>query len=118
MYNVEILSRGHVDNQLAGNYFEHVTLKSLGLHIQQDHPLGNTCYNPRPASTDNFVVIDINGVHMVSLDFCGCKSAQTNYKQLLHSRWFPATTTEPQTATTFAVLMSSPTFSRVKGIGI
>ena len=89
-----------------GNYFECITLKSLGLRIQLGHPPGDTCYNRKPASSNNFIVIDANGVHMISLDFCGCESAQTNYKQLLWCWWFPATTTDPRMAATFSVLKS------------
>jgi hypothetical protein len=40
----------------------------------------------------------------VALDFCGCDITQVRYKQLLQVQWFPATTTDPQTATTFNVL--------------
>ncbi|KAH0828706.1 hypothetical protein J3R83DRAFT_3108 [Lanmaoa asiatica] len=87
-----------------GDYFQRVPLKSLGLRIQLGHPLRSTCYNQKPAGGDDFVVINTNGVHGVTLDFCGCEQAQTHYKQLLRSRWFPVTTTEPRTAVTFAVL--------------
>jgi hypothetical protein len=45
-----------------GDYVEHMTLKSLGLHIQLGHPPGDTCYNCKLASGDNFIVIDVNGV--------------------------------------------------------
>lgn len=69
-----------------GDYFKHVTLKSLGLHVQLGHPPGSVCYNRKPAAGNDFVVIDVNGIHEVNLDFCGCVRAQTHYKQPLRSR--------------------------------
>ena len=50
------------------------------------------------------MVINVNGIHKVNLDFCGCNHAQTHYKQLLQSQWFPATTFGPHTAAMFTVL--------------
>ena len=76
----------------------------MGLRIQLGHPPGSVCYNRKSAAGNDFVVIDVNGIHEVNLDFCGCDRAQTHYKQLLRSRWFPATTFGPRTAATFAVL--------------
>lgn len=49
-------------------------------------------------------MIDVNGIHEIGLDFCECETAQIRYKQLLRARWYPATTTDPQTAATFSVL--------------
>jgi hypothetical protein len=50
------------------------------------------------------VVIDVNGIHEISLDFCECGTAQTHVKQLLRARLFPATVSDPKTALTFRVL--------------
>ncbi|KAF8418379.1 hypothetical protein L210DRAFT_3511087 [Boletus edulis BED1] len=77
-----------LEGQSAVRYIES-SLKSLGLRIQLGHTPG---------------MINVNGIHEVNLDFCGCESAQSHYKQLLRSRWFPATTCDPRTAATFAVL--------------
>ncbi|KAG1798028.1 hypothetical protein EV424DRAFT_1475028 [Suillus variegatus] len=87
-----------------GTFFQHITLKMLGVRIQLGHNPGERCYNPRPAAGDDFMVIGLDGVHEVALDFCGCASAQVRYTQLLRMRWYPATVFEPQTAATFAVL--------------
>ncbi|KAG1843773.1 hypothetical protein DFJ58DRAFT_717719 [Suillus subalutaceus] len=81
-------------------YFSHATLKFLGLRIQLSHACGECCYNPSPAFHDNFVVLDINGVHEVALDFCACQLAQSHAIQLLRTRWYPSTTTAPQSAAT------------------
>ncbi|KIM63043.1 hypothetical protein SCLCIDRAFT_24604 [Scleroderma citrinum Foug A] len=85
-------------------HFTRVTLKSLGLHLQFGHAVGDHCCNPKRAFGDEFVVIDTNGIHDVALDFCGCGTAQTHVKQLLHARLFPATIFDPKTAATFQVL--------------
>ncbi|KAG1879207.1 hypothetical protein F4604DRAFT_1579375, partial [Suillus subluteus] len=85
-------------------FFQCITLKKLGVQIQLGHNLGERCYNPHPSAGDDFVVIGLNGVYEVLLDFCGCTSAQVQYKQLLHMRWYLATVSEPRTAATFVVL--------------
>ncbi|KAG1790740.1 hypothetical protein EV424DRAFT_1476101 [Suillus variegatus] len=76
----------------------------MGLRVQLGHEPGERCYNPRPSAGDDFVVIDVHGVHEIALDFCGCASAQIHYKQLLRARWYPATTSDPRTAATFTLL--------------
>lgn len=88
----------------AGDFFATTTLSKLGLRIQLGHPVGETCVNPVPAKGDNFVVIDLSGIHNVKLDFCGCERAEIARTQLLRFRWFPATVKEPHTAATFRVL--------------
>ncbi|KAG1886227.1 hypothetical protein F4604DRAFT_1509274, partial [Suillus subluteus] len=86
------------------SFFQPTTLKKLGLCIQLDHAPGDRCYNPHPSSSDDFVVIDVHGVHEIVLNFCGCVSAQICYKQLLHTRWYPATTSDPCTAVVFTLM--------------
>lgn len=85
-------------------FFQRNTLKQMGLRVQLGHEPGERCYNPRPSAGDDFVVIDVHGVHEIALDFCGCASAQIHYKQLLRARWYPATTSDPRTAATFTLL--------------
>ncbi|KAG2738757.1 hypothetical protein P692DRAFT_20757584, partial [Suillus brevipes Sb2] len=87
-----------------GSFFQKTSLKSLGLRIQLGHHIGIRCNNPIPASNNDFVVIDVNGVHAVGLDFCGCEIAQPHVTQLLRVRLFPATTVRPKTAATFRAL--------------
>ncbi|KAG1725041.1 hypothetical protein EDB19DRAFT_1833938 [Suillus lakei] len=57
-------------------FFQHVTFKSLGVRVQLGHNPGEKCYNPVTSAGDNFVVIGIDRVHKIMLDFCGCASAQ------------------------------------------
>jgi hypothetical protein len=86
------------------SFFQRTTLKQMGLRVQLGHHPGEKCYNPQPSSGNDFVIIDVHGVHEIALDFCGCASAQIRYKQLLRTRWYPATTSDPRTAATFTLL--------------
>ncbi|KAG1785033.1 uncharacterized protein HD556DRAFT_1435285 [Suillus plorans] len=79
----------HNIEEWNGSFFQRIKLKTLGLRIQLGHTPSDRCFNPRPSKADDFVVININSIHEVALDF---------------SRWYPATTTDPQTAATFNVL--------------
>lgn len=87
-----------------GLYFMPVSLKKLGLHVQLGHPAGKYCLLPQKAVNDDFTLIDSNGIHEIGLDFCGCKTAKRHTKQLLHTMWFPATSTNPRTTATFRIL--------------
>ncbi|KAJ3513190.1 hypothetical protein NLJ89_g3087 [Agrocybe chaxingu] len=86
-----------------GMYFEKTSLKSLGLRIQLNH-LDGACSNPSAAFNDDFIVIAANGVHEVSLDYCGCPQQVARTAQLLRARLFPSTVVDPKTAATFDVL--------------
>lgn len=81
-----------------------VTLQALGVCVQVGHAPGESCRCPVRAVNNAFVVIDTDGVHDVTLDFCGCEQAAPRYIQLLRASLFPATVTEPKTAATFKVL--------------
>ena len=76
----------------------------LGLRIQLGHN-GGRCSLPLPAAS-NFLVFDISGVHELHVDFCGCRPIYQLDKriQLLRKRWFPTTTSRPQTVFTFDCL--------------
>ncbi|KAH9482659.1 hypothetical protein JR316_0004759 [Psilocybe cubensis] len=85
-------------------YFEPTTLKSLGLRVQLGHMIGQKCVNPRASPGNGFTVVDSNGIHDISLDFCDCETAQSHAIQILRKRWFPSTGTYPKTAATMRVL--------------
>ncbi|KAF8960093.1 hypothetical protein BDZ97DRAFT_2060892 [Flammula alnicola] len=87
-----------------GVYFEKTTLKALGLCVQLGHPDTNICPLPQTAFHDEFIVIDSDGIHEVSLKYCGCQQSLPKYMQLLRARLFPATTMDRRTAATFRVL--------------
>ena len=79
---------------------------NLGSAPSVSHEPGDACTSPQ-RSTRPFTVIHINGIHLVDVWFCGCDLAGNHgdrVEQLLRRRLFPATTTDPQTASTFALL--------------
>lgn len=80
-------------------------MRKLGLRQQLYHPPGERCLNPIHCAEDGFWVIDITGLHHITVDFCGCgKEDQRQTVQLLRSGLYPATVTQPQSAATFEVL--------------
>ena len=85
-----------------GKFFERVTLKQLGLVVQVGHG-DMLCYCPERGHT-NFLVIDINGIHPVSVNFCGCEQRTSHRQQLLRCAWYPSTVHNPRTACTRRVL--------------
>ncbi|KAF9038742.1 hypothetical protein BJ165DRAFT_1352555, partial [Panaeolus papilionaceus] len=87
-----------------GEFFEKSSLRELGLRIQLGKP-GHRCSRKTTAPEDDFVIIDIKGIHQVNLDFCACgEDEQRHIVQLLRAGLFPASIQHPQTAATFDVL--------------
>lgn len=84
-----------------GHFFERTSLKALRLRIQLGHEPGDPCVNPSYCADDDFVVLDLNGIHKVGINLCGCTKAQDLPRQLLCARLFPATVEQPKTAVTF-----------------
>lgn len=80
------------------------SLKSLDLRIQLGHEPGGYCRRPRPAYNNDFIIIDVHGIHEVSLDFCNCEHEAPHFKQLLRACLFLATVTDPRMAATFGML--------------
>jgi hypothetical protein len=72
------------------------------------HPRGDSCNWETTYS--NFVVVDISGVHEVTVEFCGCSNIP-HYIQLLRMRLYPATFNTPSTAFTFQLLQDFLTIS-------
>ncbi|KAJ6575718.1 hypothetical protein DFH09DRAFT_1260865 [Mycena vulgaris] len=89
-----------------GSYFSRKTLKKLGLRIQLGHwhEQDRVCAAPERAAGDDFVIVDVSGVHEVGLDFCGCGASGSHTIQLLRAQLYPATTSYPRSAATFSVL--------------
>ncbi|KAG2345649.1 hypothetical protein BDR05DRAFT_1013616 [Suillus weaverae] len=94
----------HIIQEWNSYFFQHISLKNMGLCVQLGHTLSDWCILPQRAFNDDFVLIDTNGIHEIGLDFCGCKISQTHTKQILCVGWFPSTSTDSQTAATFRVL--------------
>lgn len=91
-------------------FFQRTTLQTLGLRIQLGHPLGQSCPF-RARAHQNFVVIHVNGIHLINLDFCACSGSPTPREQLLEVGWWPSTPLEPQSAASMAVLRSFHTWN-------
>ncbi|KAJ7149782.1 hypothetical protein C8R43DRAFT_887865 [Mycena crocata] len=115
LYCQSCMVAAHVDAPLdrieiwQDGYFQHTTLKALGLRIQLGHgKLGKgrtgQCVLPKPAVDDDFVIVDTYAIHEVGLDFCNCDQAQPHDIQLLRARLYPSTSKIPRTASTFRVL--------------
>jgi hypothetical protein len=85
-------------------YFKKVSLKELGLRIQLGHGSSERCWNRGRVAGDDFVVLDVNGVYEVGVNFCDCEKSKPEFIQLLRYGWFPASVDHPKTATTFTVL--------------
>ncbi|KIN97248.1 hypothetical protein M404DRAFT_16790 [Pisolithus tinctorius Marx 270] len=83
-------------------FFERVTLKQLGLIVQLGHE-DMFCYCPEHGHLD-FIIIDVNGIHPVNVNFCGCEQCMSHCQQLLQCGWYPATICNPRTACTRTVL--------------
>lgn len=96
--------RSFVTKIWTGFYFKRVGLKELGLRIQLGHHHGKPCKNPERSFANTFILLDIDGIHEVSVDFCGCENILPHYIQILRARWFPATVLQPRTAATFRLL--------------
>ena len=54
-------------------------------------------------TVDAFTVLDLNGIHDVSVEFCHCSDIPPHI-QLLRFGWYPASTERPQSAATMALL--------------
>ena len=72
--------------------------------MQLGHKAGKKCWNRGWVAGDDFVVLDVNGIHEVGVNFCDCKKSKPEFIQLLHYGWFPASVDHPKTAASFTVL--------------
>ncbi|THU75672.1 hypothetical protein K435DRAFT_558574, partial [Dendrothele bispora CBS 962.96] len=103
--------RLHLHKHWTGRFFKKVSLRRLGLVVQLGHQDGSECPTPI-LGPSKFIVVHENGVHRVSLRYCGCEASISSstgimhhkWEQLMRNRWFPATHTRPKTACTFQML--------------
>ena len=80
------------------------SLHALGLRVQLNHPPYTYCSRPVPAHV-KMAVVHSNGIHTVSIDYCGCLThAVSKRQQLLRYRLYPATLRKPKTCVTFTAL--------------
>ncbi|KAH7909277.1 hypothetical protein BJ138DRAFT_1115126 [Hygrophoropsis aurantiaca] len=88
----------HAIKRWNGLCFESISLKQMGLTVQLGHH-DMFCICPVRGHVD-FIVIHINGIHEVNVDFCDCDQRTSHRQQLLRCEWFPSTVHIPQTACT------------------
>lgn len=74
----------------------------MGLRVQLNHT-SMSCSNPVPCHA-NMSVLHTNGIHEVSLDFCGCDREEAHHIQLLRRRIYPSSQRIIQTCATFDLL--------------
>ncbi|KAK7017008.1 hypothetical protein VNI00_018771 [Paramarasmius palmivorus] len=89
-----------------GSFFERCTLKSLGYILQIGDCPNGACKQPHQSKL-GFVIVDIDSIQEVALQYCGCRVtsiAGTSWEQLIRKKLYPATTVEPRTAFTFRML--------------
>ncbi|KAI0037791.1 hypothetical protein FA95DRAFT_1585548 [Auriscalpium vulgare] len=94
----------HRVQRWTGLFFEPSPLHQLGLRIQLGHD-GAPCPVPFCRASP-IVVIDVTGIHEVSIDYCDCAHTEAGQHivQLLRASWWPATVHRPSTVTTLATL--------------
>jgi hypothetical protein len=61
------------------------------------------CENPQACHTD-MLVLHTNGIHKVSLNYCGCSRALPQHIQLLRRRLYPSSQMVVKTCATFELL--------------
>ncbi|KAH7905083.1 hypothetical protein BJ138DRAFT_1138372 [Hygrophoropsis aurantiaca] len=101
----------HTIQKWTGKFWEKSSLRSLGHIVSLGHNGRDAC--PFPSSEYAMVILDSNGIHSISVKFCGCSASTAVSKrvQLLRLGWYPATVVDPQTCATFRVLEH---FSKLK----
>ncbi|KAJ7821736.1 hypothetical protein B0H13DRAFT_2377113 [Mycena leptocephala] len=92
----------HMIERWNGEFFTPLMQSDLDVEarIQLGHVPGTFCPRARPAHKD-FVIIDVLGIRVVKLNFCGCDSTIEHRQQLMRACLWPATSIDPQTCATF-----------------
>lgn len=100
-----ILPHELVPQEWDGRYFAKKPFKEhfKRFRLQLGHMSGFIC-PARSYVVEDFVVIDVNGIHQINLHFCGCPGAPSHSNQLIEFGWWPSTPKNPQTAATQNVL--------------
>ncbi|KAF7307360.1 CxC2 domain-containing protein [Mycena indigotica] len=103
----------HTIQEWTGSFWTEVSLyhsrvesggrSGLGAMYQLGHS-GATC--PFPGNRRSMVVIGVNGIFVVDIQYCDCHNTNGSdmLQQLLRNGWYPATTINPATCATFNVL--------------
>ncbi|KAK0441477.1 uncharacterized protein EV420DRAFT_1650083 [Desarmillaria tabescens] len=71
----------HKIEEWCSSFFCRTMLAQLGLKFELGHKHGTSCLFP--AIIPDFIVIDIDGIHMVNMAFCNCTQGILHHTQLL-----------------------------------
>ncbi|KAL0069538.1 hypothetical protein AAF712_003196 [Marasmius tenuissimus] len=93
----------HMIQEWSSDYFKKTSLQALGQRVQLGHPPYTHCNFPVSAHKD-FVVLAWNGIHTITVDFCGCEDAIEQHLQVMEMGWWPSLYKEPRSAATFNLL--------------
>ncbi|KAJ7599147.1 hypothetical protein C8J56DRAFT_881646 [Mycena floridula] len=93
----------HIVQIWNGFFWKKLSLQALSLVYQLGHG-GHRCLVPK--DSQNLTVIDVNRIHSIRVNWCGCsRSDQANHiEQLLRNHWYPVTVVNPHTCATFHCL--------------
>ncbi|KAF9489972.1 hypothetical protein BDN71DRAFT_1349873, partial [Pleurotus eryngii] len=95
----------HHIKEWNGNCFIRMTLQAMGLQVQLGHLPEIPC--PCPMTMPSFMVLHINGLHVITVNFCACDHVieyGLPHQQLFQKRWFPAMFEQPQMCAPFSLL--------------
>ncbi|GBE81978.1 hypothetical protein SCP_0403540 [Sparassis crispa] len=91
-----------IEQWTDSKFFAKTSLCDLGLRVQLGHPFSQHC-PIKTAGHRDFLVLHVNGIHRIAVNFCDCQSIP-HHIQLLRAGWWPAMPKEPQTCATFSLL--------------
>lgn len=94
------LSPSHRIRRWTGDHFEDCELPQLGFVFELGHN-GQDC---NLGSLQSFTLVDITGIHKISVRFCRHKNSGDHARQLMDARIYPASDEAPTTGFTFALL--------------
>ncbi|KAG6819393.1 hypothetical protein H0H93_012240 [Arthromyces matolae] len=96
-------AKRYLNSVWSEEHFSRTSFFEMGIRFQVGHNGSGRCMFATPAHKD-LMVIHVNGIHHVLIDYCSCSSAYEPYQQLLDAALYPGTPLEPQTCATFTVL--------------
>ncbi|KAL0567115.1 hypothetical protein V5O48_014873 [Marasmius crinis-equi] len=92
----------HRIERWSGGSFRDDTLQNIGLIIRLNHTM-HPCPTPE-RSHQKLQILDVNGIHNVTVEFCNCERRVEPYLQLLRRNIYPATQSIIKTCATFRLL--------------